>query len=161
MAGDEAVKHNMEWKVERIDLDDEASFAEISEFCTEAGLPFFKPVMKNLKAQFAIRDEKGELAAAGRLEWTYEHPMVEEIAVRRDLRCKGLGRMIVNAIIDEAVKRGITTIWVMAREPELFKKIGFSPAPETELLSKLHEECIVCRDYISVCNPILMKKRIG
>jgi len=87
--------------------------------------------------------------------------MVEEIAVRKDLRRKGLGRMLVNAIIEEAVKRGITTIWAMAREPELFKKIGFSPASEKELLLKLHEECSVCRDYISVCNPILMKKKIA
>jgi len=64
MAGDEAVKHDMIWKVERIDLGDEKAFAEISIFCAEAGLPFFPPVKKNLRAQFVIRDDRGGLAAA-------------------------------------------------------------------------------------------------
>jgi amino-acid N-acetyltransferase len=150
----------MIWKIERVDLKDEGEFAEIEKFCTEAGLPFFPPVMSNLKAQFVIRDNEGKVAAAGRLEQNYDHPMVEEIAVRKDLRRQGLGKLIVNAVVDEAFERGIKTIWVMARVPELFISEGFKPASNEDLLAKLHKECVVCRDYVSLCNPVLMKKEL-
>lgn len=151
----------MRWEVESVPLDDEAAFEEIKELCTEAGLPFFIPVKKNLLAQFAIRDADGRLGAAGRLEISYEHPMVEEIAVRKDLRRMGLGKKIVEAILNEAKARKIAMIWVMARAPELFRSVGFEPADDEELLAQLKEECRVCRDHVTVCNPILMKKRLG
>jgi N-acetylglutamate synthase-like GNAT family acetyltransferase len=151
----------VKWKVERIPLDDEAAFKKIQDFCTLAGLPFFPPVRSHLLAQFVIRDAKGKLGAAGRLECTYDHPFVEEIAVREDLRRSGLGSMIVRAILDEASERDIEMIWVMARAPEFFDSLGFEPAPEKDLLAKLKEECKVCRDHIAVCNPVLMKRKTG
>jgi len=150
----------MNWRVETVPLNDEAAFEEIKEFCTEAGLPFFPPVMNNLHTQFVIRDADGRLGAAGRLETNYDHPMVEEIAVRKDLRRKGLGKKIVDAILNQARAEGIETIWVMARAPELFMSIGFEPTDDEDLLPKLKEECRVCRDHITVCNPILMKKKL-
>ena len=149
------------WKVDRVSLDNEPVFEEIDRFCTEAGLPFFSPMMSNLRAQFVIRDSDGKMGAAGRLEYNYEYPMVEEIAVREDLRGSGLGTMIVYAILDEAKKEGIKTIWVMAREPEFFGTLGFKPTPEKKLLSMLKEECAVCRDHIKICNPVLMKKELS
>jgi len=148
----------MKWKVESIPLDDDDAFDEIQEFCSEAGLPFFEPVRSHLLAQFVIRDTQGKLGAAGRLEYTHDHPFVEEIAVREDLRRKGLGSMIVKSILNEAGEREIVTIWVMARAPEFFSRLGFEPAPEKDLFAKLKEECEVCRDYITVCNPVLMKR---
>jgi N-acetylglutamate synthase-like GNAT family acetyltransferase len=150
----------MQWRVETVPLDDGEAFDDIEEFCTEAGLPFFIPDMDNLLKQFVIKDADGELAAAGRLEMNYGHPMVEEIAVRKDLRRNGLGKKIVDAILTEARARNIETIWVMARAPELFRSLGFKPADDKELIAQLKEECAVCRDHITVCNPILMKKRL-
>ncbi len=148
------------WKVERVPLADAATFNDIERFCSGAGLPFFLPVMKNLRAQFVIRDGDGNLGAAGRLEINYDHPMVEEIAVREDLRRSGLGTVIVSSILEEAKEEGIETIWVMARAPEFFRTLGFEPAPKKELLSKLDEECKVCRDHLTKCNPVLMKKEL-
>lgn len=150
----------MHWKVESVPLDDKAAFGEIERFCTEAGLPFFMPAMGNLLAQFVIRDEEGRLGAAGRLEMTFKYPMVEEIAVRNDLRRMGLGSKIVHAVLAEAESRGIETIWVMARVPDLFRSIGFKPADDEELLADLKKDCAVCHDYITVCNPVLLKKRL-
>lgn len=149
------------WKVDRVELDDDSTFREIEVFCTEAGLPFFFPSMENLRAQFVIRDSRGELGAAGRLELNYDHPMVEEIAVREDLRRSGLGNMIVSAILDEAKHEGIKTIWAMARVPDFFRSLGFEPALNQNLLPKLMEECSVCRDHLTICNPILMKKELN
>jgi len=148
------------WRVEQVPLDDGATFDEIEEFSREAGLPFFLPTRSDMRAQFVIRDGEGRLGAAGRLEYSYGHPMVEEIAVREDLRRSGLGTIIVSAILDEAKEEGIGTIWVMARAPEFFRSLGFKPAPDKELLSKLKEECAVCRDHIVICNPILMRKEL-
>ena len=150
----------MRSKIERIDLTDKDVFKEIEEFCSKAGLPFFLPIMENLLAQFVIRDADGRMAAAARLEHTFDHPFVEEVAVREDLRRTGLGTKVAGAVLEEAHKRGIRTIWVMAREPGFFRKMGFAEAPEKDLLEKLIAQCHDCRDYRSVCNPMLLKKTL-
>jgi amino-acid N-acetyltransferase len=150
----------MRLKIETVSLTDKDAFEEIEEFCAKAGLPFFVPIMDNLLAQFVIRDSDGELGAAARLEYTFDHPFVEEVAVREDLRGAGLGMKIVGAVLEEARKRDIGTIWAMARVPGFFKKMGFTVAPEKDLLEKLIAQCDECRDYHRVCNPMLMKKKL-
>ena len=150
----------MHSEIERISLTDKEAFKEIEEFCSKAGLPFFLPIMENLLAQFVIRDVEGRMAAAARLEHTFDHPSVEEVAVREDLRGTGLGIKVVGAVLEEARKREIKTIWVMAREPGFFRKMGFAEASEKGLLGKLIAQCDECRDYRSVCNPILLKKTL-
>ena len=152
-------ERRMRSEIERIDLTDKGAFKEIEEFCRKAGLPFFIPILENLLAQFVIRDARGMVAAA-RLEYTFDHPFVEEVAVREDLRGTGLGTKVVGAVLEEARKRGTRTIWVMAREPGFFRKMWFAEAPEKELLAKLIAQCHDCRDYRSVCNPILLKKTL-
>ena len=150
----------MQSEIEMIGLTDKDAFKEIEEFCCKAGLPFFLPIMDNLLAQFVIRDSEGRMGAAARLEYTFDHPFVEEVAVREDLRGTGLGTKVAGAVLEEARKRGIRTIWVMAREPGFFRKMGFAEAPEKDLLAKLIAQCHECRDYRSVCNPILLKKTL-
>ncbi len=150
----------MDSEIENVSLTDKDTFKEIEELCTKAGLPFFLPIMDNLLAQFVIRDSDGNMAAAARLEHTFDHPFVEEVAVRADLRGTGLGSKVVGAVLEEARKREIKTIWVMAREPGFFKKMGFAKASEKELLEKLIAQCDECRDYRSVCNPMLLKKTL-
>jgi N-acetylglutamate synthase-like GNAT family acetyltransferase len=150
----------MHSEIERVSLTDKDVFKEIEEFCSKAGLPFFLPIKDNLLAQFVIRDSKGRMEAAARLEFTFDHPFVEEVAVREDLRGRGLGIKVVGAVLEEARKRGIRTIWVMARAPGFFRNMGFAEAPEKELLEKLIAQCDECRDYRSVCNPKLLKKTL-
>lgn len=150
----------MRTEIERVSLTDEVAFKEIEKFCFKAGLPFFLPVMENLLAQFVIRDSEGKMVAAARLEFTFDHPFVEEVAVREDLRGRGFGNKVVGAVLEEARKRGIRMIWVMARAPDFFRNMGFAEAPEKELLEKLIAQCQDCRDYRRACNPILLKKTL-
>jgi len=150
----------MRSEIERISLTDKEAFKEIGEFCCRAGLPLFIPVHDNLLAQFVIRDSEGRLGAAARLEYNFDQPFVEEVAVREDLRGTGLGTEVLGAVIEEARKRGIRTIWAMARAPGFFRKMGFAEAPEKELLEKLMAQCHECRDYRNVCNPMLLKKTL-
>jgi N-acetylglutamate synthase-like GNAT family acetyltransferase len=70
-------------------LTDKEAFKEIEGFCSKAGLPFFLPTMEKLLAQFVTRDAEGRMAAAAGLERTFDHPFVEEVAVREDLRGAG------------------------------------------------------------------------
>ena len=146
--------------IRSVDLDDEGTFDEIEKFCYKAGLPFFVPVRTNLLAQFIIRDAEGRLSAAARLEYSFSHPFVEEVAVREDLRGTGLGRMVVEAVLKEARRREIETIWAMARAPDFFRKMGFEEAQEKDLLAQLLGQCDECKDYRSICNPMLMKKHL-
>lgn len=151
----------MRKKAERVELTNAATIREIEEFCREAGIPRFASIPKTALAQFVIRDSKGEIAAAARLEMNVEHPFVEEVAVRADLRRTGLGKEVVEAVLEEAKDRRIGTIWAMARAPEFFRGIGFEQESERGLLEELLKTCRQCPDYLKTCNPALFKKRAG
>lgn len=150
----------MRSRAERVDLTDSVAKREIEDFCHGAGLPKFAPIKGNVQAQFAVRDSENKIGAVARLEIMLDHPFVEEVAVRTDLRRKGLGKMMVSAVLEEARRRGIRTIWAMARAPDFFRGIGFEEEADDEFLAEMIEGCKRCPDHLRVCNPVLFKKNI-
>jgi len=147
-------------RIERVDLTDSVAKREVEDFCHGAGLPKFAPIKGNVLAQFAMRDSENDIGAVARLEIILDHPFVEEVAVRADLRRKGLGKKMVGEVLEEARRRGIRTIWAMARAPNFFRGIGFGEEPDGEFRAEMIEGCEKCPDYLRVCNPVLFKKNI-
>ena len=139
---------------------DSVAKGEIEDFCLGAGLPNFAPIKDNVLAQFAMRDSEDKIGAVARLEIMHGHPFVEEVAVRAELRRKGLGKKMVGAVLDEARRRGMGTVWAMARAPDFFRRIGFEEEPDGEFRAEIIEGCKECPEYLGVCNPVLFKKNI-
>jgi GNAT superfamily N-acetyltransferase len=99
---------------------------------------------------FVIEDETGRLlgAAAG-----YTWAGVSEIKqmwVDPAVRGRGYGRALLNAMVDEARRRGVSRIWVSSYDfqaPWLYERAGFRRVVELDGWPEGHVNVILCRSF--------------
>ena len=140
---------------EYVDLKDHRTLEEIVRFCLDAGLSGEGDYESKIVSAVIIRDGKG-IAATSRLEMIFDRPFVEGVAVRDDLRGKGLGRKIVEEMIAKAKNLNYRRVWIAARAPEFFKKLGFISNNDEELGALVMNSCRKCNQYLKECNPEIL-----
>ena len=88
------------------------------------------------------------------------HPSVEikSLAVKRALRRRGIGAMLVQAAIERIRALRPTQIIVLTFAPDFFGKMGFVKVPKETLMHKLYMGCINCTKYDSpfTCPEVAM-----
>jgi amino-acid N-acetyltransferase len=103
-------------------------------------------------ASYQIHPEIGNAEAA-----TVE---IVSVAVKSMFRKRGIGRLLVEAVI--ANVRGFNPKEVLALTfaPEVFTKLGFAETPKTEVMHKLYTGCINCTKHADpfTCPEIAMKR---
>lgn len=80
---------------------------------------------------------------------------IRSLAVAEAAQGGGIGRRIVEALIEEARDYGIKRVFAFTLSPEFFSKLGFVVVPHTELPEKVFLECLVCPKRHN-CNEIAM-----
>lgn len=149
----------MTLRFQEIDWNDRAR-AEVLRFCTEQGLPASSNPWGEVIKIFLLRGSDGKIEATARLEIIYGHPFIESVAVRSDLRGKGLGKTVVEHAIRKARELGYCKIWAVARVPEFYKKVGFVDEIDSRLVASIRNDCSKCDQYLKECFPSLMRKDI-
>jgi amino-acid N-acetyltransferase len=83
---------------------------------------------------------------------------IKSVAVRRDLRGRGIGQKIVSTVIDRVRTFKPAQIIVLTFSPEFFGKLGFVRVPKETLMHKLYMGCINCAKYDSpfTCPEVAM-----
>ena len=82
------------------------------------------------------------------------------MAVDGAYRHRGIAGRLVAALEREALRRGISRLWVTARAPGFFLACGYAfvaPGPERDLLL---EECRDCGQFGRSCEPQALSRRI-
>jgi amino-acid N-acetyltransferase len=64
--------------------------------------------------------------------------------VRDDYKGKGCGRILVNALLEEAHHQHVTCVCLFTRIPEFFAGMGFQIAERTAIPDKLYKDCVNC-----------------
>ena len=83
---------------------------------------------------------------------------VTDIAVERDFRKFGIGKLMMDEAVREVKRRGGDALYLVARAPGFFRKLGFDAvAPEN---APLFFECAQCPQYQKTCHPEIMKLEI-
>ena len=95
-------------------------------------------------ASYQIHPEIGASAAAATVE-------LVSIAVRKDLRKSGIGRMLVEAVLARVAAFGPREAIVLTFSPGFFAKFGFREIPKVNLMHKLYTCCINCTKH---SNPL-------
>ena len=72
---------------------------------------------------------------------------VQSLVVRKDLRGRGVGRRLVDAVLREARQLDIVRVYALTRLPEFFERNGFRVVDRNELPYKVFKDCIRCRLY--------------
>jgi N-acetylglutamate synthase-like GNAT family acetyltransferase len=81
--------------------------------------------------------------------------IVDGIAVDPNFRHLKAGKLLLNQVMKEVKERGGTRIYLVARAPGFFRKMGFDVTPKEE--APHFFECLTCPQYQVGCFPEIMK----
>ena len=103
-------------------------------------------------ASYQIHPEIGNAEAA-----TVE---IVSVAVKSMFRKRGIGRLLVEAIVANVKRFNPREVLVLTFAPEFFRKLGFSETPKTEVMHKLYTGCINCTKHADpFTSPVIAMKR--
>lgn len=93
-------------------------------------------------------DTGGGLLAAGALhvEWR-DLAEIKSLVVDPRAQGQGLGRIVVDACLDEAVELGLKTVFALTTTPAFFERLGFRVAGVSAFPRKVWNECFRCPKY--------------
>ena len=117
--------------------------------------------------RFVIAETEGEMSGCA----SYQvHPEIGNaeaatveivsVAVKSVFRRRGIGRLLVEAVVARVKGFAPREVLVLTFAPEFFRKLGFVETPKTEVMHKLYTGCINCTKHADpfTCPEIAMKK---
>lgn len=81
--------------------------------------------------------------------------IIDAVAVSKLFRKFKMGKILMEKAIKEVLERGGKRIYIVAKVPEFFKKLGFEIIKREE--SPDFSECFHCDQFGNGCNPEVMK----
>lgn len=107
---------------------------------------------------FVVAEEGGRVVGCGALHLYGTHlAEIRSIAVAPESKGLGVGRALVDALMDEARRHSVTCVCLFTRTPSFFGHLGFEIARREELPDKIYKDCISC-PKLSDCDEIAMVK---
>jgi len=105
-------------------------------------------------------DARGKLLACGALkEYSPSVAEVAAIAVSKDAHGKGLGRAVVRAVEELAVKRGIFDVFALTLQPQFFEAIGYQRVDRARYPEKIRRDCLACARRFA-CNEVCFARNL-
>lgn len=99
---------------------------------------------ENIRDFFVVEDE-GEVIGCCALHILWDDlAEVKSLAVAQAYQGKGIGKMLVNACLEEAKELGIKQVFALTFKPWFFEKLGFKLIRKEDLPRKVWGECIKC-----------------
>jgi N-acetylglutamate synthase-like GNAT family acetyltransferase len=115
---------------------------------------------RHIKEYVVAEAATGEIVGCGSLKlYSQELGEVAGLAVRPDCQGAGLGRSLLEVLIDEARAHGLIEVLALTRKPEFFLKIGFAPAEREHFPLKVWADCVRCPRN-SCCDEIAVTLRL-
>ena len=126
---------------------DVAALAALVRLYAEQGilLPRTEENLRKSIEIFRVISAKGYLLACGVLErYTPTVAELRSLAVVPGLRGGGLGRKLVQALLDEARDRDMEMVFALTYQVEFFARLGFSPINRELIPWKAWKDCLQC-----------------
>jgi len=144
--------------------DTEAIFNLIKKYPEELLPRPISDLVQNID-RFLVCEINGKVA--GTVSWQIlpeigapREPSVEikSLAVEKNYRKSGIGRALVQGVIDRIKLLHPSQIIVLTFSPGFFRKLGFKEVPKEKLMHKIYMGCINCIKYDSpfTCPEIAM-----
>ena len=112
-------------------------------------------IYETIRDFVVVRDPNGKrLLAAGALhiEWR-DLAEIKSLVVDPGTQGKGLGRIVVDACLVEAVELGLKTVFALTTTPAFFERLGFRISGVSAFPRKVWNECFRCPKY-HACDEI-------
>lgn len=114
-------------------------------------------VPEGLLTCLEVKDtETGQRLGGASLVYDKDVFILKTVAVKKEFQGRGLGRLLVQRAEEEARKRGAQCLYLNAKVPEFYKKLGYQiirrdDAPDIS-------DCQNCHRYHNGCESEIMKK---
>ena len=111
--------------------------------------------------EFTVAEEDGKLLGCGALKfYNQELAEIRSLCVDEQLKSKGVGRMLTEALLDEAEGYGLKTVFALTVVPAFFEKLGFQMVPRERFPVKVYEDCLGCPKY-SCCDEVAVSYELA
>ena len=123
--------------------------------------------LRSRLADFSVAEAAGELLGCGALsELGPGLGEVRSLAVREDQTGRGIGRRIVQRLLEEAGERGFAEVLALTRSVPFFEALGFAVARRERFLDKLKVDCQACPlnlccDEVAMVRPPASRRAPG
>ena len=95
-----------------------------------------------------VTEEESKLAGCGALKlYNQEVAEIRSLCVDETLKSKGVGRDVMEALLDEAESFGLKTVFALTLAPGFFEKLGFREVPRERFPTKVWRDCLRCDRY--------------
>ncbi len=105
---------------------------------------------------FVVLENDDQIIGCGALHLYGTHlAEIRSITVAPGAQGQGGGSKLVNALMLEAKRHGVTCICLFTRSPQFFGKLGFRVAKREDLPDKIYKDCHVCPRF-HCCDEVAM-----
>lgn len=107
---------------------------------------------------YIIAEIDGDFAGCGALHvvWT-DLAEIRSLAVKPDAQKKGVGKRIVDELIEDALDLGIAKLFAFTYVPDFFHKCEFEVVEHASLPHKVFGDCMNCPKF-NCCDEIAMAR---
>lgn len=111
-------------------------------------LPRSRNTLYESLREFVVAEENGNIIGVGALHLTWDGlAEVRATAIAPQAVKQGIGRKIVEYLIDEARELEVKRLFTLTYQPGFFAKLGFHEIPKEQLPHKVWKECINCPKF--------------
>ncbi|HPL62920.1 MAG TPA: N-acetyltransferase [Syntrophales bacterium] len=104
-----------------------------------------------------IDEDTGRLAGICAMTIIWENlAEVRSLFVEESCRGRGIGKMLVEACISEAITLQLYRIFTLTYQKEFFRKLGFGVVERSTLPEKIWSDCFRCPKYPDFCDETAM-----
>ena len=121
-------------------------------------LPRSIPELYENVRDFVVAEEDSKILGCGALHLYGQHlAEIRSIAVATEAKGRGVGRALVEALMEESRRHGVTCVCLFTRAPSFFGHLGFEIARREVLPDKIYKDCVHCPRLMD-CDEIAMVK---
>jgi len=108
-------------------------------------LPLSQSAVYQAIRDFVVAEEEGQVLACGALQITWgDLGEIRSLAVADGWQGRGLGRRIVEELLEEARELGLPRVFALTYQEAFFQRLGFQPIGKESLPQKIWADCIDC-----------------
>jgi len=102
-------------------------------------------------------DEEGLITGICAMSIIWENlAEVRSLYVDEAFRRRGIGRILVEACISEAITLELFRIFTLTYKREFFQRVGFHAVNRSSLSEKIWTDCFRCPKYPDYCDEVAM-----
>jgi len=115
-------------------------------------------VATNIRSYTVVYDDKKPVGVGALHIFSPFLGEIRSLAVDKDYQNKGIGKLLVSTLLEEAKTLGLKEVLVLTYKKEFFEKLGFMEIEKEAIPDKkIWADCIKCK-FFPNCNEIALIK---